>query len=339
VKYRIFTLYPQIFTSFLDTSLIARAGAKGIVSFELINWKDGFGSRGYKQVDDRPYGGGSGMVIQPEPIFQALSFYNALSPFYKEPSNLGSHTNESDANNEDFSKMVDNIESPEAAITTIAAKGSVSPKNSETYQNEPNNAKFYEFKEKNPEHRKASIILTPRGYPVTQKTCEWLASEFDELTILCGRFEGFDYRIHEMVDLELSIGDFVINGGEVAAMALIEGVSRLVPEFVTKDTSVMHDSFSSSLNVYVESQEYVKLSKLERKKLEREKEKTALDKIVNKNLFDEQWWNSRLPFYEHPQYTRPANFNGKSVPEVLVNGNHKDVARWRVDWWKVDDIG
>jgi tRNA (guanine37-N1)-methyltransferase len=284
--FKVFTLYPQIFDSFLSTSLIARAGSKDIIKVDLINWKENFGVRGYKQVDDKPYGGGSGMVLQVEPVYNALVANNSLSPVFK-------------------SEIIPPLDQFELA----------------------NNLKFVDYKKQNSNHKKATILLTPRGYPITQKVCEWLASDFDELTILCGRFEGFDQRVHEMVDLELSIGDFVLNGGEVACMCLIEGVSRLVPDFVTKSTSVSHDSFSSSLNRYEENEEYVKLSKADKKEF---------SKLYNHNLqtisplFDEVLWKSKSNQYEHPQYTRPLNFLGREVPSVLLNGNHADIFKWRL---------
>jgi tRNA (guanine37-N1)-methyltransferase len=285
MKYRIFTLYPQIFDSFLDTSLIARAKAKGVLEFELVNWRQEFGTRGHKQIDDKPYGGGSGMVLQVEPIFNALSKYNSLSPLFTNPE----------------------------------------------YSIYPNNKKFYDLCQKDKNVKKVSILLGPRGYPVTQKTCEWLAQNFEELNILCGRFEGFDYRVNAMVDLELSIGDFVINGGEVASMALVEGVSRLIPGFITKETSVLHDSFSSSLNHYRESEAFVNFSKKEKKELE-QGNLNPNNKISE--LFDESWWLSRITLYEHPQYTRPESFLGLNVPKVIIEGNHKEVVKWRLQWFK-----
>jgi tRNA (guanine37-N1)-methyltransferase len=314
MKFKVFTLYPQIFNSFLDTSLIARGVSKGILSLELINWRDEFGQGGHNTVDDKPYGGGSGMVLSVEQIHNSLKANNSLSPLYKQEM--------------------------------INTKSQV----------EPNNIDFYNFKQTNPHHKKVTILLTPRGYPMTQKIAEWLSADFDEISILCGRFEGFDYRTNEMVDLELSLGDFVLNGGEVASMCLIEAVSRLVPGYLTKSSSANHDSFSSSLNSYQENAEFITLTKKDKQKLveqglkigygqdkgtnikfnsQNEFEFEDILNINNNPLFDFKLWRSRIDQYEHPQYTRPASYLGRIVPQVLVDGDHKKVHIWRQNWYKL----
>ena len=287
MKFKIFTLYPQLFENFTQTSLIARGVAKDILSFDFINWREfGFGS--YTQVDDRPFGGGSGMVLCPEPIFQALLHHNSLSDFTlqkldkqwgktRENSNL--NTNSDGLNSNLSNSKIQPAHQINAQIKT-------------QFPNQvfPNNADFYDwqnqidktpvtsnqnsnFPDANPKSqtsnspqtengqgqkipKKAVIMMTPRGFPLDQKTCEWL-SEFDELSILCGRFEGFDQRVNSFVDLEISVGNFVTNGGEMPAMCLIEAVSRLIDGFITKSTSYQHDSFSSKLNDYEEQQEFV----------------------------------------------------------------------------------
>jgi tRNA G37 N-methylase TrmD len=186
-------------------------------------------------------------------------------------------------------------------------------------------------------------MLTPRGFPITQQIVEWLAGNFSELNILCGRYEGFDSRVSEMVDMELSVGNFVLNGGEVGAMALVEAVSRLLPDFVTKGDTVMHDSFSSGLNFYGEQEEFV----VGKKKMESLKEKTPRQPSVATpqegnllnpanwvNLFDNNWWRENiLPFIEHPQYTRPEVWQDLKVPGVLLNGDHKKIQAWRKKWY------
>jgi tRNA (guanine37-N1)-methyltransferase len=297
VQYRIFTLHPDIFTSFLANSLIARGQAKDIISVNLVNWREKYGVGEYKQVDDKPFGGGHGMVLQPEPIYQALHEFGGVSSFFKE------------------------LSTPEIHNHPL-----------------PNNSNFYTKSD----FSKVTISLTPRGFRLNQQMFEWLA-RFQEMNILCGRYEGFDARVSDMIDLELSLGDFVLNGGEVAAMSLVEGVSRLIPGFVTKSGTVMHDSFSSSLNHYEEQREFV-IGKHNLNTINQSKKLSidpTLDDVLNElsldgsNIFDDiEWARTVLPRIEHPQYTRPSEWRGLKVPDVLLEGNHKKIQDWRTNWYK-----
>jgi tRNA (guanine37-N1)-methyltransferase len=281
VSYNIFSLHPNIFSSFFENSLIARGVAQEIITYQLINWREQHGLGNYKQVDDRPYGGGSGMVLQPEPIYQSLLEHNSVSPLF-EPS--------------------------------------ATPSDHISYT--PPNSRFVDYLAQNPEHKRVTISMTPRGYPLTQDICQWL-TRFETISILCGRYEGFDARVTETVDLELSLGSFVLNGGEVAAMSLIEAVSRLLPDFVTKEGSVMHDSFSASLNSYKEYEEYLPNPSI-----------ALTQKEPNSHLFDENLWiQNILPHLEHPQYTRPQTWMNYSVPQVLLEGNHAHIDTWRKKWY------
>ncbi len=275
MKFNIFTLYPQLFDSFLSTSLVARGIDKEVIKVNLINWRDKYGKGAHKQVDDKPFGGGSGMVLKCDPIYEALVEHNAL--------------------------------------------GSLSDQTKDIY---PNNAKFYDLTKKE-KITKVTISVTPKGFPITQDILYWLA-QFEELNIVCGRFEGFDERVNNYIDCELSLGDFVLNGGEVPAMAIVEGVSRLTEGFITKSSSVDHDSYSKSNNFYNENSEYSKQVQ--------NNKKLSLDESVN--LFDNKWWFSRVRLLEHPVYTRPADFKGLKVPELLISGDHKLIQIWQLEWWK-----
>ena len=292
--FKIFSLYPQIFNSFWENSLIARAVSKEIISYQMINWQKEFGIGNYKQVDDRVFGGGTGMVLKPEPIFKALRKHQAISPLYK-------------------------------AFTEPKVFKQVLPPNSSFYNywlvNKPT---------------KITISLTPRGFPLNQNLVEWLQN-FSEISILCGRFEGFDARVSSAVDLEISIGNFVTNGGEVPSMALIEAVSRFVPGFITKSPSILHDSFSGSNNQYSEFNSILK--KGENLNFEATLEKylnqQSNDGQSNNILFnDEKWISEILPFIEHPQFTRPEVFENMLIPEILKGGDHKQIAKWRESDWK-----
>jgi tRNA (guanine37-N1)-methyltransferase len=298
VLYKIFTLHPAIFDSFLNTSLIARGLSKNILEIQRVNWREDFGIGRYRQVDDRPFGGGTGMVLRCEPILAALNHHDAVSNFFKPPS------------------------------TSV-----------QYHRREPNNSKFYDYwlaSQTNPNAQtttsRITVSLTPRGFPINQKIFEWLTN-FKQINILCGRYEGFDARVSEAVDVELSLGNFVLNGGEVAAMAMVEGISRLLPGFVTKDESVLHESFSKSLNQYPEQIEFVtgKRRLEERRKLAQSVETEHKDAM---NLFDNEWWATQIqPNIEHPQFTRPEVWQDWRVPQILMDGNHKLIQNWRRNWW------
>lgn len=281
MKFKIFTLFPEIFESFLTTGLLGKAVTNKVFEVKTINWRDNFGVGNYKKIDDKPFGGGTGLVLQVDPIFEALQKSGA-NPTIREKKLL------------------------------------------------PHNHDFWEQEQLLPT-KKAIIHLTPRGYPMTQQVVEWL-SGFDEISVLCGRYEGFDERVNNFVDLELSVGNFVLNGGEVGAMCLVESVARLLPDFLVKNTSAMHDSFSSNLNSYSEQAEFV----IGKNNLKKPQETTVLQQP--KNPFDQQnWIKNVLPFIEHPQYTRPSVWQTQNqsleVPNLILEGDHKKIASWRKKWY------
>ena len=301
MKYTIFTLHPRLFDSFGSESLIARAIDKGVISIETINWREKYGVGNYRQIDDRPYGGGSGMVLQVDPIYNALADNNALSPLFA-PS----------AQHQEYSRLY--------------------PRNPEYYRWWLKNRTSSNFT------GSVTISMTPRGYPFNQKIAHWLSQEFDRINVVSGRYEGFDSRASEIVDLELSMGPYVVNGGEVPAMLLIEAVSRLLPDFVTKNPSVLHDSFSSSLNQYDEMEDFV-IGARRKKQLQQVGDpNNKLNKNVDyadeffssSNLFDQETYMRDIaPHVEHLQFTRPQIWNGYTVPEVLLQGDHKAIQKWR----------
>lgn len=171
-EFRIVTLFPQLFESYADASLIGKAREKGLLSIELVDLR-GFTHDRHRTVDDAPYGGGSGMVMKTEPILEALE---AQPPCYK-------------------------------------------------------------------------VLLTPQGAPLVQETARRL-STISPLLLFCGRYEGVDERVRDLFDEEICLGDFILNGGEVAAMAVIESVSRLVPGVLGNLESTVEESFSSGLLEY-----------------------------------------------------------------------------------------
>jgi tRNA (guanine37-N1)-methyltransferase len=137
------------------------------------------------------------------------------------------------------------------------------------------------IREKHPARKDRILLLSPQGAPFSQEMARQLAADFDRLLLICGRYEGVDERVREfLVDEEISIGDYVLTGGELAAMVVIDAVARLVPGVLGGERSAEEDSFTGGV-------------------------------------------------LEHPQYTRPAQFRGHCVPEVLLSGNHAEIRRWR----------
>jgi tRNA (guanine37-N1)-methyltransferase len=209
MRFDVLTLFPEIFSGYLTQSLLKLAIQRGLVAIHLWNIRD-WATGKHKQVDDRPFGGGPGMVIMPGPVLDAV----------------------------------------EAVRSQAAAPGQL-------------------------------VLLTPAGERLTQPLVQEL-SHCKRLLLLSGRYEGFDERIRVLLQpREISIGDFVCNGGEVPAMVLIDTVIRYVPGVLGDEESVVEESHSDP---------------------------------------------GRL---EYPQYTRPREFRGLEVPEILLSGNHQAIARWR----------
>jgi tRNA (guanine37-N1)-methyltransferase len=208
MKIDFMTLFPEMFNGVLNESILKKAQEKEAVEFRVINFRD-YSSNKHNTVDDYPYGGGAGMVLKPQPIFDAV---------------------------EDLKKQSD-----------------TTPK---------------------------VVLVCPQGERFTQAKAEQLATE-DHLLFICGHYEGYDERIREhLATDEISIGDFVLTGGELASMVIADSVVRLLPGVLGNEDSPILDSYSSGL-------------------------------------------------LEHPHYTRPADFRGMKVPEVLLSGNHKKIEEWR----------
>lgn len=211
MKVVLLTIFPALFESFINSSLIKKGCDRSLLEISLVNIRD-FADPPHHQVDDIPYGGGAGMVMKPEPVMKAIAHAMSLAPH--------------------------------APV----------------------------------------VLLSPAGEVLKQATAHSLAQ--GDLILLCGRYEGIDQRVIDLaVDREISIGDYIIMGGEVAAMVLIEAAARLIPGFIGNTDSLTRESFTPQPN--------------------------------------------EVGMLEAPQYTRPAEFNGLPVPEVLLSGNHKLIAEWR----------
>lgn len=210
----IITIFPEFFREAFDYGIIRRARAAGLVetnAHDLRRWT----SDKHHIVDDRPFGGGEGMVLKAEPIFAAVR-----------------------------------------ELTGVVSRAEYSPGT-------------------------RVILLSPQGRVFTQGLAQDLSKDATQMIVICGRYEGVDERVSEAVATdEISIGDYVLSGGEPAAVVLIDAIVRLLPGALGNETSSTNESFSEGL-------------------------------------------------LDHPQYTRPTEVSGLTVPDVLLTGNHAEIARWR----------
>ncbi|MDT2809067.1 tRNA (guanosine(37)-N1)-methyltransferase TrmD [Enterococcus asini] len=205
----VLTLFPGMFAGPMGESIIGKAREKDLLEMNVSNFRD-YSDNKHHTVDDYPYGGGAGMLLKAQPIF-------------------------------------DNLAAIEQATPTT---------------------------------KKRVILLDPAGKKFDQRMAEEFSQE-EHLIFICGHYEGYDERIRTLVTDEVSLGDYVLTGGELGAMVMIDATVRLLPEVLGNETSAQTDSHSTGL-------------------------------------------------LEHPQYTRPADFRGLAVPEVLLNGNHKLIEEWRL---------
>jgi tRNA (guanine37-N1)-methyltransferase len=214
MKVDVLTIFPEFFGQVFDFGIIRRAKLAEIVEINVHDIRE-FATDKHRMVDDRPFGGGDGMVLKPEPIFAAVESLIGTSD------------------------------------KTLYQSGT------------------------------SVVLLTPQGRQLKQETSKRFADDTEHLVIICGRYEGIDERVNEtLVTDEISIGDYVLSGGEPAAVVLVDSIVRLLPNALGSETSAENDSFSSGI-------------------------------------------------LDHPHYTRPAEFRGMKVPEVLLNGNHAEIEKWR----------
>jgi len=216
MQFEVFTLLPEVFPPYLESSILKRAAQRGLIGVNVHNIRD-YTHDKHHTTDDTPYGGGGGMVMKPEPVFEAIESVLGLAP---------------------------HLSPLEPATDTPI------------------------------------ILLTPQGRVFDQRIAEELSGH-DRIALLCGRYEGVDERVREhLVTDEISIGDYVLTGGELPAMMIIDAVSRLIPGVLGDPTGAEDDSHSMGL-------------------------------------------------LEYPHYTKPSEFRGWKVPEVLISGDHAKIEKWR----------
>ena len=218
MQFDIFTLLPEIFPPYLESSILNRASQKGLIDVRMHNIRD-YTHDKHHTTDDTPYGGGGGMVMKPEPVFEAVETILGLAP--------------------------------RAPLSEPAPASNI-----------------------------PIILLTPQGRVFNQRVAEEL-SGYERIVLICGRYEGVDERIRQhLVTDEISIGDYVLTGGELPALMIIDAVSRLLPGVLGDPTGAEDDSHSMGL-------------------------------------------------LEYPHYTKPPEFRGAKVPDVLASGNHAKIEQWR----------
>jgi tRNA (guanine37-N1)-methyltransferase len=214
VKIDVLTIFPEFFEQVFDFGIIRRSKLAEIVEISVHDIRD-YATDKHKMVDDRPFGGGDGMVLKPEPIFAAIE--NLIGTSVREEYPRGTRV----------------------------------------------------------------VLLSPQGRPFRQSMAKTFALDAEHIVMICGRYEGVDERVNDaLVTDEVSIGDYVLSGGEPAAVVVTDALVRLLPNALGSDTSADNDSFSDGL-------------------------------------------------LDCPHYTRPADFRGMDVPEVLLNGNHAEIEKWR----------
>lgn len=214
MKIDVLTIFPEFFAEVFEFGIIRRAKLAGIVELNVHDIRE-YATDKHRMVDDRPFGGGDGMVLKPEPIFAAIE--NLLGTSNRDEYPSGTRV----------------------------------------------------------------VMLTPQGKPLIQADVRELADLAQHIVLICGRYEGVDERVNDvLVTDEISIGDYVLSGGEPAAVVVADAIVRLLPDALGSETSAENDSFSDGL-------------------------------------------------LDCPHYTRPAEFRGMAVPEVLLNGNHAEIEKWR----------
>ena len=231
MQFEVFTLLPEVFPSYLESSILQRASQRGLINVRVHNIRT-YTHDKHHTTDDVPYGGGGGMVMKPEPVFEAVE--SVLGPLRPQ-------------------------------VNRVALEGQKLEKGENTLSSQPGIP---------------VILMTPQGRLFNQAIAQELSSH-ETIAVICGRYEGVDERIREhLVTDEISIGDYVLTGGELPVLILIDAVARLLPGVLGDPDGASDDSHASGL-------------------------------------------------LEYPHYTRPPEFRGEGVPEVLLSGDHAKIAKWR----------
>lgn len=235
MQFDILTLFPDLIHAYAGESILGKAQQKNLIKIISHNFRN-FTLDKQRHVDDSPYGGGPGMVLQVEPIYRCLESMGLVK---------------------DGKKIKDK--------------------------------------------KTRVLIMDPAGKKFDQRMAEKF-SKLDRLVFISGRYEGFDERVYKFVDEKISVGDYVLSGGELPALTIVEAVSRLLPGVLGNVESLIDETFNGVMPV-----------------------KTG----IHKSSVDSRLRGNDKPVVEYPQYTRPENFMGLKVPKVLLSGNHESIKKWR----------
>ena len=296
MRFEIVTIFPGFFSSFLENGILRRAISEGLVEVAVHDLR-AFTHDRHRTVDDRPFGGGEGMVLKPQPIAEALASLGI------EPRQV-SHLAELTRKCQGTTLVVPNIEQyPDWALAPAQPSDELKGTGFSPYIRpaEEDGASAPEGIHTHPQPpRPRVILLSAQGRPFTQTIARKIAA-LDRVVLLCGRYEGVDERINQLYcDMELSIGDYVLSGGELAAAVVIDAAMRLIPGVLGNEASSQFESFGVPDAQITTDEEGVPRS---------------------------QYGAGGL--LDYPHYTRPAEFQGLQVPETLVNGDHRAIRRWR----------
>jgi tRNA (guanine37-N1)-methyltransferase len=274
MRFEIVTIFPEFFSSIFEHGILRRALAEGLVEVGVHDLRN-FTHDRHRTVDDRPFGGGEGMVLKPGPLAEALA-------------SLGIQPNS--ARHPHQGSTFQAAENPRSEPALYQGTTSVLP---QTPQEEAGALAPAGS-------RSTVILLSAQGRPFTQALARELAT-LDRVILLCGRYEGVDERINQLYcDMELSIGDYVLSGGELAAAVVVDAAVRLIPGVLGNEASSEFESFGIA-----------------------DAEIAANDDGVPRSQ------HGAGGLLDYPHYTRPAEFGGLRAPDVLLNGDHLQIRRWR----------
>ncbi|MGD0902018.1 MAG: tRNA (guanosine(37)-N1)-methyltransferase TrmD [Terracidiphilus sp.] len=299
MRFEIVTIFPGFFTSILEHGILRRALAENLIEVGVHDLR-AFTHDRHRTVDDRPFGGGEGMVLKPGPLAEALV---ALGIEPKTERQILSGA-EAPAHNGAISARLKSCPDTEHPDSDLGSSGG-----GETPARQPSQGRTSVVPQTQQDEAGALapegshtrvILLSAQGRPFTQAAARELAG-LDRIVLICGRYEGVDERINQLYcDLELSIGDYVLSGGELAAAVVVDAVMRLVPGVLGNEASGEFESFGVA-----------------DAEIAADTERVPRSQHGSGGLLD------------YPHYTRPAEFAGLRAPEVLLNGDHQQIRRWR----------
>lgn len=257
MRFDVLTIFPKIIEDYAGESILKRGRQSGKIEIVAHDFRR-FAVDKHRKVDDSPYGGGPGMILKPEPIYQCLKAIHALS----------------------------------SRAQRSAVEGSL--------KHSKRDSSTRSFRSLGRNDKVKVVVLDPAGKKFDQKMAQKF-SKLNRLVLICGRYEGFDERIYKFVDEKVSVGDYVLSGGELGALVVTEAVARLIPGVLGNPESLKEETFGRGTHNMEHGT------------------KSRKCYMLHASCF----------MREYPQYTRPEDFMGFKVPKILLSGNHKKIEEWR----------